>query len=224
MQSSRAKSPQATPGFESARTGGGPVARQGLCFLSKILGQVANTISSSLHAVQRTAATSANRILGLRKQSIFTLSHVQHVRSHESAFPTAVCSSHAKKGGFVAKRAKGQEGQPDTSSGSTGHRAASGQGPCPPPAQPLGTDSVVNATMILISAGAITPGSSRDVKNRQQKVTAGGGNTPNLFRQPAVGGDHKALSLSSWKVKVIQASNTRLSNDRPTVAQSPSGF
>ena len=101
---------------------------------------------------------------------------------------------------------------------------ASGQGPCPPPAQPLGTDSVVNATMILISAGAIAPGSSRDGKNRQQKVTAGRGNTPNLLRQPAVGGDHKALSLSSWKVKLIQASNTRLSNDRPTVAQSPSGL
>ena len=123
-----------------------------------------------------------------------------------------------------AKRAKSQERQSEPSSGSTGHRAASGKGPCPPPAQPLGTDSVVNATMILISAGAIAPGSSRDGKNRQQKVIAGRGNTPNLLRQPEVGGDHKALSLSSWKVKVIQASNTRLSNDRPTVAQSPSGL
>ena len=68
-----------------------------------------------------------------------------HEHAHDSTFTTAVFSSLAVNGGLVAKRATGQEGQP---------RQAIGPGPCPPPAQPLRTGSVVTATTILSYAGA----------------------------------------------------------------------
>ena len=123
----------------------------------------------------------------------------------------------------MAKSAAAQEGQPGQGFGSTGSKAANRPGPCPPPAQPLGLGSVTKATMTLSSAGASTPGGSQVRMSRHRKFRRPGAPPPNHLRQPAVGGDHGALSTIRRNAKVITTSNTWLSEDRPLEALSFSG-